>query len=207
MGGRGAFSGKRGGFSADEAGSHETMPKKLESLNSIKDRKVYKAVKESISRYESVLGVRQRDIKLGELPTGVGGVHVTQGGKSKIVVLNKEIFNGEKTNLKKLSNWSEKAYKSGHLTSTNKPTAHIVTHELAHATWNEHQIGSMQKKAGFEINKVYNNWIKDTKKKGYGDYAKTNESEFFAEVVTKAIHGKKDKYTAKVKGIIKKYNL
>lgn len=45
------------------------------------------------------------------------------------------------------------------------------------------------------------------KKSGYGKYAETNVSEFWAETVTKAIHGKSDKYTKKVKEICKKYKL
>ena len=40
-----------------------------------------------------------------------------------------------------------------------------------------------------------------------GKYAETNVSEFWAETVTKAIHGKSDKYTKKVKEICKKYKL
>lgn len=43
--------------------------------------------------------------------------------------------------------------------------------------------------------------------KGYGSYGKTNVDEFWAEVVTKGIHGKSDKYTKKAIGIAKKYKL
>ena len=38
-------------------------------------------------------------------------------------------------------------------------------------------------------------------------YAKTNVNEFWAEVCTKAVHGKADKYTKAAKDIIKKYKL
>ena len=48
---------------------------------------------------------------------------------------------------------------------------------------------------------------KGKKKSGYGKYAETNVSEFWAETVTKAVHGKSDKYTKKVKEICKKYKL
>ena len=50
------------------------------------------------------------------------------------------------------------------------------------------------------MNKLFKSWKKDNKKSGYGKYAETNVSEFWAETVTKAIHGKSDKYTKKVKG-------
>jgi hypothetical protein len=61
--------------------------------------------------------------------------------------------------------------------------------------------------AGKEVNRLYNKWTKDKKKSGYGRYAGTNVSEFWAEVSTKAVHGKADKYTKSVKLIIKKYKL
>ena len=54
---------------------------------------------------------------------------------------------------------------------------------------------------------LFKSWKKDNKKSGYGKYAETNVSEFWAETVTKAIHGKSDKYTKKVKEICKKYKL
>lgn len=63
------------------------------------------------------------------------------------------------------------------------------------------------KAAGKEVNKLFKSWKKDNKKSGYGKYAETNVSEFWAETVTKAIHGKSDKYTKKVKEICKKYKL
>lgn len=90
---------------------------------------------------------------------------------------------------------------------TNKAVAHTVTHELAHATWNANMTGANQKAAGKEVNKLFKSWKKDNKKSGYGKYAETNVSEFWAETVTKAIHGKSDKYTKKVKEICKKYKL
>ncbi len=49
--------------------------------------------------------------------------------------------------------------------------------------------------------------MRDKKKSGYGKYARTNVSEFWAETVTKAVHGKADKYTRRVKAICAKYKL
>lgn len=177
---------------------------KLESLVKIQDPQVYKSVKQSISRYHSVMGVRQREVKIGDLPSGVGGVHVSQGGSSKVVILNKSLFNTDK---KQIASWAQTGYKSGHLTKTNKPISHIVTHELSHATWNQHMTSPKAKAAGKEISTLYRTWSKDKKKSGYGSYAKTNVSEFFAEATTKSIHGKSDKYTRKIKSIVKKYDL
>ena len=53
----------------------------------------------------------------------------------------------------------------------------------------------------------YKKWGNDKSKQGYGKYAKTNVNEFWAEVCTKAVHGKADKYTKAAKDIIKKYKL
>ena len=180
---------------------------KLESLVSIKNPKVYKAVKESISRFHSVLGVRQKDIKIGQLESGTGGVHISQGGVSKQVVLSKSIFNGKNTTTQSVAGWAEKGYKSGHLTKTNKPVAHIITHELGHATWNKSLSNPNAKAATKSVNSLYKKWSNDKKKSGYGKNAKTNVEEFWAELCTKAVHGKADKYTKAAKGIIKKYKL
>lgn len=203
MGGRGALSGRKGGFGEGETGKN-VNPTSLESLTKIKDKAVYSTVKEAISRYETSLGVRQRDVVIGKLPAGVGGVHITANGKSQQIVLNKGIFNKD---LKSIEGWAKKGYSSGHLTKTNKPAAHIVTHELAHATWNKNMTSSKAQAAGKEIKALYKKWSNDTKKTGYGKYAKTNVNEFFAEVATKAVRGSSDKYTKAVKGIVKKYEL
>lgn len=165
---------------------------------------MYKATKQAISRYHAVLGVRQREVKLADFP-GAYGVHVTSGdGKSKAVYLNRSHFN---QGAKRVASDHAANYTSGWSTHTNKPIAHTVTHELAHATWNEHLSGANQRAAGKEIRTLYRSWMRDKKKSGYGKYARTNVSEFWAETVTKAVHGKSDKYTRRVKAICKKYNL
>ena len=174
-------SGTRGGLQPGDA-TYKGSVGKPEPLVNMKDPALYKATKEAISRYHSVLGVRQKNVKLAELSAGTYGVHVTANGKSE-------------------------GYASGWSTKTNKAVAHTVTHELAHATWNANMTGANQKAAGKEVNKLFKSWKKDNKKSGYGKYAETNVSEFWAETVTKAIHGKSDKYTKKVKEICKKYKL
>lgn len=177
----------------------------VESLKNIKDRRLYNATKEAISRYYKEMGLEQRKVKLADLPDNVGGVHVTSNGKSEGVYLNKKIFKNGTT--QSVSAKMTGAYNKGFLTKTNKPVAHTLTHELAHSTWNAHMTGAKQKAAGKEIAKVYRAWKADNRKKGYGKYAHTNVSEFWSETVTKGIHGKADKYTKALKGIAKKYNL
>ena len=176
----------------------------LSGLNTIKHADVYGEIKQGISRYHSVMGVMQRDIKLGDMASHVNGAHITVGGKSSQIVLNRKVFNlSKKEIIARVSN----SYKSGWSTVTKKYVQHTITHELAHATWNSSLSGSNHKAAGKEIKALFNKWNNDTRKKGYGKYAKSNPNEFWAETVTKAIHGNSDKYTRKVKYIAKKYKL
>lgn len=181
--------------------------KNVKSLSTIKNPAVYKSVKQAIDRFDSVLGVRQREVKIGDLKAGTGGVHITAGGKSEVVVLSKSVFNGKDSTPQSIAAWAKSGYDSGHLTKTNKAVSHIVTHELAHATWNAHLTSPNAKAAAKPIEKMYDNFLKDKKKKGYGKYATTNVSEFWAEVCTKAVHGTADSYTRSAKNIIKKYGL
>lgn len=193
-----------GGFSPDDT-SYKGSIGNVRSLKTIKERQVYNEVGAAISRFESVLGIRQKNIKLADLEDYVNGVHVTSAdGRSEGIYLNAKVFDMKKPEIEART---RNSYKSGWTTETNKPIAHTVTHELAHATWNSHLKGEKYAKAGKEIEKLYKAWMKDNTKKGYGTYAKSNVNEFFAETCTKAIHGVGDKYTQAVKDIIKKYNL
>lgn len=176
----------------------------VETIKNIRDPQVYSEVKSAISRYHAELGVRQREVKLADLGGQASGVHVTINGTSKGIYLDKGYFNMSKEGI---INSKKQAYKSKWATETNKPIAHTVTHELAHATWNSRLSGAKQKSAGKEIRALYNAWRRDKNKKGYGKYAHTNINEFWAETTTKAVHGRADKYTRAVKDIIRKYKL
>lgn len=196
-------SGTRGGLQPGDS-SYKGKIDGVEDLVKMKDPQMYKETKAAISRFHAVLGVREKNIKLANLTAGALGVQESLGGKSVGIYLNKSYFNkGKQAVLKS----TKKGYASGWHTKTNKPLAHTVTHELGHATWNSSLTGANHKAAGKEIGKLYKTWMKDKKKSGYGTYAKTNVDEFWAETVTKAVHGKSDKYTKKVKEICKKYQL
>lgn len=178
-----------------------------ESLKTIKNKAVYDAVMDGVSRFHSALGVRQKKVKLANLPAGVGGVHVTRAGVSEGIYLNKSIFQPETATTQSVGDWAKSGYDSGHLTKTNRPVAGIVIHELGHATWNAHMTGQKYVTAGKDIKQLYKQWMADTKKRDYGRYAATNVSEFFAEVSAKAVSGKRDKYTDKLRDIITRHQL
>lgn len=196
-------SGSRGGLQPGDS-NYKGKVTGVEPLVNMKDPQMYKETKSAISRFHSVLGVREKNIKLATLSDGTLGVQVSSGGKSEAIYLNKKVFNQSKS---AVLGQTKKGYASGWHTQTNKPLAHTVTHELGHATWNTSLSGANQKAAGKEIRSLYKTWMEDKKKTGYGKYATTNVDEFWAETVTKAVHGKSDKYTTKVKEICKKYKL
>ena len=207
MGGRsgGLTAGGRGGLQPGDSNAKEMDIKNVEDLKNIKNRQVYNEMKSAISRFYKEMGMPQRKVKLADLPDSVGGVHVTSGGKSEGVYINKKMF--KNATKQEIEAKIKESYKKGWTTKTNKPVAHVVTHELAHSVWNQHMTGIKQKAAGKAIQAQYNKWLKDKKKTGYGTYAKSNVSEFFAEAITKGIHGKADKYTKALKKIVKDYKL
>ena len=177
----------------------------VEDLKNIKDAKLYNEMKSAISRFYKEMGLKQKNVKLADMQDNMLGVHVTSNGKSAGVFINKKYFkNGT---VKSVVDMEKKDYKSGFSTKTNKPVAHTITHELAHSVWNNHMTGAKQVAAGKEVQKVYKQWRKDKTKKDYGSYSKTNINEFWAETITKGIHGKADKYTKALKAIAKKYKL
>lgn len=203
----GARSGGSGVLKSGDATGENIEVTNVESLKNIKDRQLYNEMKSAISRFYKEMGIPQKDVKLANFsdPKVAGLNEVDVNGNSVGVYLNKKYFkNGTKKSVTDLINSN---YKSGFLTKTNKPVAHVLTHELAHSIWNEDMNSPKHKAAGKAILKVYNKWMADRKKTGYGKYAKQDASEFFSEAITKAIHGKADKYTKALKKIVKDYKL
>lgn len=195
----------RGGFGGGD-GTFRGEIKNARDLATIKDGAVYKEMKEGISRYHAVMGVRQRSVKIADLPDRWNGVHVTNGkGESEGIYLNAKVY--DNLSRSKIRERVTSAYESGWSTRTNRPIQHTITHELAHATWNNHLRSPQAMAAGKEIMALRKQWKRDAKKKGYGDYSKTNVNEFWAEVIAKAVHGTPDKYTRAAKAIVKKYKL
>lgn len=175
-----------------------------ESLDSLKHREVTKQLNRAISRYEAVMGIRERSVRVANLDGAYGVTFLSTNG-SQGIYIDKGFFNQSRNKIE--AQYRKKNYDTGFKNHTNRPIQHTLTHELAHATWTSHYTGSKHKAAGKEIQTLYKNWMKDKKKKGYGTYGKSNVDEFWAEVVTKGVHGKSDKYTRKAISIAKKYKL
>lgn len=205
MGGRAG--GAARGIGQRDNGKYETFEiSNVESLKNMEDRALYNATKQAISRFYKEMGMPQRKVKLADFnDDSVAGVHRTKDGKTEGVYLNKKDF--KKGTVESISKGLKSAYKNKLLTQTNKPVSHVVTHELAHSVWNAHMTGAKQKAAGKVIEGVFNQWKADKTKSGYGRYAGSNVSEFYAETITKGIHGNADAYTKQLKAITKKYKL
>lgn len=181
--------------------------KNIETLKAL-EPSAYQAIGTAIQRFHSVLGVRERNIKLADIAGHVMGVQESLGGKSVGVYLNKKYFKGWEAT--EISDRMKELYEKGWQTKTNKPVAHVITHELGHALWNSSLTSANAKAAGKEIKALSEQWLRDRKGReagGYGKYARTNINEFFAETITKAVHGQSDKYTEAIKKIVKKYKL
>ena len=177
------------------------------SISTIKDRSVVKELQRGISRFESVLGIRERDVRIADLDkmNALGVTWIGPQGESAGILLNEKFFDRKKKSIE--SDVRSKHYDTGFKNKTNAPLQHTITHELAHATWNASMKTAKAQGAKKEITKLYQKWLKDKKKKGYGTYGASNVSEFYAEGITKAIHGNADRYTRKLVAITKKYGL
>lgn len=180
----------------------------IESLNNIKDKKVRETVWRAISRYHTVLGVRQTNVMLADLPTfGTFGLHVTDDstGKSDSIYLNKAIFMQSYGNVKGIM---ENMYREGTFSRTNKPVAHTIVHELAHATFNDKLNTPNAIAAREEFSQMYKKFIGDKKhNESYGLYARQKPNDFWSEVSVMAVYGPQDEYTKWLKATIKKYKL
>ncbi len=177
------------------------------SISSIADRATVKELQRGISRFEAKVGVKERSVRIGNLDkmNALGVTYIAKDGQSMGILLNQRFFDRKKNVIE--SDVIQNHYNSGFKNRTNAPLQHTITHELSHAVWNADMKSSSALAAKKEISALYGKWMKDEKKKGYGRYGETNLSEFYAEGMTKAIHGNADKYTRKLVHITKKYGL
>lgn len=174
------------------------------STSGMQHRDMEKQIARAVSRYEKVMGVRERHVRLADIDGAYGVTYIGPNG-SQGIYLSRKHFDTSKRKFE--AAYKKSNYDTGFKNLTNRAAQHTVTHELAHATWTSSYTSPKHKAAGKEITSLYKAWSKDKKKKGYGSYGKTNVNEFWAEVVTKGIHGKSDKYTKKAISIAKKYKL
>ena len=175
--------------------------KNRRSLVTMQDPQMYKATKQAISNFYSKTGAIERNVKVADMEPSVMGI-----GSKGSVYLNGVYFD-RKDSKKFIDKEIRRQYKQGWQTKTNNPVAHVITHELSHTVWTRDLKEPKHIAAGKEIKKMAREWLKDKKKQGYGKYSKSNVDEFWAEVVTKAVHGTPDKYTKRAIQIIKKYKL
>lgn len=199
----GALRTKTGGIGRDGGGDFKGDVRNVSSLREIKNTQLRREIQQGISKFESRLGARQQNVKLADL-SGAYGVHVTTGGKSSGIYLNRAAFLSSEP--KDIIAVKRRAYDTNFLNKTNKPVQHTIVHEMAHATWNSHLTGTKQKAAGLEIQRLYRAFLKQNPRR-WGSYGKSNVNEFFAEGITLGVLGKSDKYSRELIRITKRYNL
>ena len=161
------------------------------SIKDMKHRDMQKELQQAISRYEAKMGLREGSIKLADL-SGAYGVTFIGSDGSKGIYLDKGKFDRPKKEVEKMYKESNYNRRTGFKNTTRKPAQHTVTHELAHATWCSNYTGAKQQAAGKEIKSLYKRFLSDKSRnrtKNYGSYGKGNVDEFWAEVITKGIHG------------------
>ena len=76
----------------DGGGQYKGKISRVGSLVEMKDKAMYKATKEAISRYHAVMGVRQRNVKLADLGGSAYGVHVTSILTESILTRERRMF-------------------------------------------------------------------------------------------------------------------
>lgn len=172
--------------------------------SSMQHRDMEKQINRAISRYEAVMGVRERHVRIADISGAYGVTYIGPNG-SQGIYLSRRHFDTSKRKFE--AAYKASNYANGFKNVTNRAAQHTVTHELAHATWTSSYTSPKHKAAGKEIQHLYGQWSKDERKKGYGSYGKTSVDEFWAEVITKGIHGKSDKYTRRAISIARRFKL
>lgn len=172
--------------------------------SSMQHRDMEKQINRAISRYEAVMGVRERHVRIADISGAYGVTYIGPNG-SQGIYLSRRHFDTSKRKFE--AAYKASNYANGFKNVTNRAAQHTVTHELAHATWTSSYTSPKHKAAGKKIQHLYRQWSKDKRKKGYGSYGKTSVDEFWAEVITKGIHGKSDKYTRRAISIARRFKL
>lgn len=182
---------------------------KATSIKDMKNRDMQKELQQAISRYEAKMGLRERQIMLAPLNGAYGVTYLGSDG-SKGIYLDVNKFDRPKKEVVDDYTKSNYARRGGFKNTTRNPAQHTITHELAHASWTSNYTSPNAVAAGREINALYKEFTKDkssTRKKNYGTYGMSNPDEFWAEVITKGIHGDNDRYTRRAFAIAKRYKL
>lgn len=190
-------------------GGMATIVKSSGSIKDMKNRDMQKEIQQAISRYEAKMGLREKTIKLADIDGAYGVTFINANGSDGIY-LDRGKFDVPKSEFTKAYAKSNYARRGGFKNVTRNPAQHTVTHELAHATWSSNYTSSKHQAAGKEIKALYKSFMQDkssTRMKNYGSYGKSNVDEFWAEIITKGIHGDNDRYTRTAFKIAKRYKL
>lgn len=183
-----------------------------ESISQIQNDNLRKDIQQGISKFESRLKLKTRSVQIAEFGgrfENAAGLALTNAstGEVKVYLSSKYFKNGTVNSVSKLMRSS---YDANWSVRTNKPTQHIVVHELAHALWTDKNPRKNSVKARKAMSNLFGRYKKAYARgelRNFGKYSTKNVNEFFAEVVTKGVIGNSDKWTDSVFNIIDKYNI
>lgn len=102
------------------------------STGGMKNRDMEKQINRAISRYEKVMGVRERHVRLADIDGAYGVTYIGANG-SQGIYLSRRHFDTSKRKFE--AAYKKSNYDNGFKNVTNRAAQHTVTHELAHATW------------------------------------------------------------------------
>lgn len=179
------------------------------SIDDMKHKDMRKELVQAISRFAGKFNLQERTIKLAPMSGAYGVTYIGEDG-SRGVYLSLDAFDRKKKDVVESYAKSNYARRHGFKNTTRNPAQHTMTHELAHSIWTSNYNTPKHKAAGAEIKALYKKFKNDnssSRKKNYGSYGSSSADEFWAEVVTKAVHGDNDYYTRKALKIAKRHNL
>lgn len=100
--------------------------------SAMQHRDMEKQINRAISRYEAVMGVRERHVRIADISGAYGVTYIGPNG-SQGIYLSRRHFDTSKRKFE--AAYKASNYANGFKNVTNRAAQHTVTHELAHATW------------------------------------------------------------------------
>ena len=212
--GRNSGSSREIGKTGNSSGRSFPEPFEYSTIGDMKHKDTAKMLMKAVTKFQTTLGLPTRMVRIADLPKGVRGVMFPD---SNTVYLDQKLF--EQPLSKVEEHFKKSRGMHGWDTRTSKQVRQVPTHELAHAYWNSSQKDPKSLEMGKELRKLYREYMRDGKKKGYGKYSHTNVDEFFAETTAAIVNpryhdrtvngvttkARSNYYVDEVKKIIKKY--
>lgn len=137
--------------------------------SSMQHRDMEKQINRAISRYEAVMGVRERHVRIADISGAYGVTYIGPNG-SQGIYLSRRHFDTSKRKFE--AAYKASNYANGFKNVTNRAAQHTVTHELAHATWTSSYTSPKHKAAAKRYNTYIANGARTNARKATAPMAK-----------------------------------